>query len=127
MTDKELKHQAAQYESMKQNAQIVQPGNGIRGAVPSGPYTDSPTAQKEMPVPTEIARLKDRLHSLLNRIQHLEECLHPVLREQPLPTTARVQQDCAGTSQLAGSIYVMSVLVEDMTYRINDLAERVEL
>jgi hypothetical protein len=38
-----------------------------------------------------------------------------------------VQQDCAGTSQLAGSIYVMSVLVEDMTYRINDLAERVEL
>jgi hypothetical protein len=80
-----------------------------------------------MPVPTEIARLKDRLHSLLNRIQHLEECLHPVLREQPLPTTARVQQDCAGTSQLAGSIYVMSVLVEDMTYRINDLAERVEL
>jgi hypothetical protein len=79
-----------------------------------------------MPVPTEMGRLKDRLHSLLNRIQHLEECLHPVLRETP-PTTERVQQDCAGTSQLAGSIYVMSVLVEDMTYRVNDLAERVEL
>jgi len=119
----EIKRQNEKYKQ----EQSMQQNNAIREAVPAGGlYGDSVATQKEMPVPTEIARLEDRLRSLFNRIHNLEERLHPVLKELQ-PAANRVQHDCSGSSQLAGSLYVMAVMVEDMMHTVNTLAERVEL
>ncbi len=100
------------------------------GCVPdlqsSASFGDSVKSQTEPPVQVELARLQDRLNMLLNRLHNLEDRLYPVLKE-PQPQKERLQTDCSGTSQLAGTVYVMTVLVENMTDTVNTLAERVEL